>query len=132
VLAASAAAALMICTHAAMAGRCPSQPASTPVQDEHWCSSPLLARAGIPLRDIVASCAAGHLSGHALLDLNYMEDSGGCTAAGMLAASSCPPPPLLSPDDTSERQLHSTAPWQGGRRLSSDEGEHNHTIVVGA
>lgn len=40
-------------------------------------SLPPLCLPGIPLRDMVASCAVGHLSGHALLDLNYMEDSGG-------------------------------------------------------
>lgn len=36
-----------------------------------------LSDAGVPLRDMVAACAAGYLDGHALLDLNYMEDSGG-------------------------------------------------------
>lgn len=36
-----------------------------------------LADAGIPLRDIVASCAGGYLQGQPLLDLNYTEDSGG-------------------------------------------------------
>lgn len=36
-----------------------------------------LADAGIPMRDIVSSCAAGYLDGTALLDLNYLEDSGG-------------------------------------------------------
>jgi exosome complex component RRP41 len=35
------------------------------------------AAASIPMRDLVASCAAGYLEGTALLDLNYMEDSGG-------------------------------------------------------
>lgn len=29
------------------------------------------------MRDLVAACAAGHLDGTALLDLNYSEDSGG-------------------------------------------------------
>lgn len=36
-----------------------------------------LADAGVPMRDVVASCAAGYLEGTALLDLNYLEDSGG-------------------------------------------------------
>ncbi|PNH08272.1 putative exosome complex exonuclease 1 [Tetrabaena socialis] len=36
-----------------------------------------LAAAGVPLRDLLASCAAGHLEGTPLLDLNYIEDSGG-------------------------------------------------------
>eukprot|EP00271_Cylindrocystis_brebissonii_P011156 TRINITY_DN2799_c0_g1_i1.p1 TRINITY_DN2799_c0_g1~~TRINITY_DN2799_c0_g1_i1.p1 ORF type:complete len:246 (+),score=54.49 TRINITY_DN2799_c0_g1_i1:431-1168(+) len=36
-----------------------------------------LAHAGIPLRDLVTSCAAGFLDGTVLLDLNYLEDSGG-------------------------------------------------------
>jgi exosome complex component RRP41 len=36
-----------------------------------------LADAGIPMRDAVASCAVGYLQSTALLDLNYMEDSGG-------------------------------------------------------
>ena len=36
-----------------------------------------LAAAAVPMRDIVASCAAGFLEGTALLDLNYSEDSGG-------------------------------------------------------
>ncbi|XP_024541981.1 exosome complex component RRP41 homolog [Selaginella moellendorffii] len=36
-----------------------------------------LAEAGIPMRDLVASCAAGYLNGTPLLDLNYVEDSGG-------------------------------------------------------
>lgn len=36
-----------------------------------------LAAAAVPMRDIVASCAAGYLESTALLDLNYMEDSGG-------------------------------------------------------
>lgn len=36
-----------------------------------------LAEAGIPLRDMVAACAAGYLDETALLDLNYIEDSGG-------------------------------------------------------
>ncbi|GIL81470.1 hypothetical protein Vretimale_1022 [Volvox reticuliferus] len=35
-----------------------------------------LAAAGVPLRDLVASCAAGYLDGNPLLDLNYMEDAG--------------------------------------------------------
>lgn len=29
------------------------------------------------MKDIVASCAAGYLDNTPLLDLNYMEDSGG-------------------------------------------------------
>jgi exosome complex component RRP41 len=33
--------------------------------------------AGIPMRDMVASCAAGYLQGQPLLDLNYLEDSAG-------------------------------------------------------
>ena len=33
--------------------------------------------AGIPLRAVVASCAAGFLDQTPLLDLNYIEDSGG-------------------------------------------------------
>lgn len=36
-----------------------------------------LADAGIPMRDMVAGCAVGYLQSTALLDLNYMEDSGG-------------------------------------------------------
>lgn len=32
-----------------------------------------LAAAGVPLRDLVAGCAAGYLDGTALLDLNYTE-----------------------------------------------------------
>ncbi|MCO5547702.1 hypothetical protein L7F22_001153 [Adiantum nelumboides] len=36
-----------------------------------------LADAGIPMRDIVASCASGYLNNTPLLDLNYLEDSGG-------------------------------------------------------
>jgi exosome complex component RRP41 len=36
-----------------------------------------LADAGIPMRDAAASCAVGYLQSTALLDLNYMEDSGG-------------------------------------------------------
>lgn len=36
-----------------------------------------LAEAGIPMRDVVAACAAGHLDSTPLLDLNYVEDSGG-------------------------------------------------------
>ncbi|KAJ7533226.1 hypothetical protein O6H91_13G038500 [Diphasiastrum complanatum] len=36
-----------------------------------------LADAGIPMRDLVASCAAGFLNNTPLLDLNYTEDSGG-------------------------------------------------------
>ncbi|GIL62103.1 hypothetical protein Vafri_16389 [Volvox africanus] len=35
-----------------------------------------LAAGGVPLRDLVASCAAGYLDGNPLLDLNYMEDAG--------------------------------------------------------
>jgi exosome complex component RRP41 len=29
------------------------------------------------MRDMVASCAAGHLDSTAILDMNYLEDSGG-------------------------------------------------------
>lgn len=36
-----------------------------------------LADAGIPMRDIVASCSSGYLNNTPLLDLNYLEDSGG-------------------------------------------------------
>ncbi|OAE33093.1 hypothetical protein AXG93_1913s1950 [Marchantia polymorpha subsp. ruderalis] len=36
-----------------------------------------LADAGIPMRDLVASCSAGYLNSTPLLDLNYLEDSGG-------------------------------------------------------
>jgi exosome complex component RRP41 len=36
-----------------------------------------LADAGVPMRDVVASCAAGYLDSTPLLDLNYEEDSGG-------------------------------------------------------
>ncbi|GFR47028.1 hypothetical protein Agub_g8713 [Astrephomene gubernaculifera] len=36
-----------------------------------------LAAAGVPLRDLVAACAAGHLDATPLLDLNYSEDAGG-------------------------------------------------------
>ena len=35
-----------------------------------------LADAGVPMRDIVASCAAGYLQSTPLIDLNYLEDSG--------------------------------------------------------
>lgn len=33
--------------------------------------------AGIPVRDMVAACAAGYLESTPLLDLNHMESSGG-------------------------------------------------------
>jgi exosome complex component RRP41 len=36
-----------------------------------------LCDAGIPMKDIVAGCAAGYLDGQALLDMNYIEDGGG-------------------------------------------------------
>ncbi len=36
-----------------------------------------LADAGVPMRDSVAACAAGYLDATPLLDLNYIEDSGG-------------------------------------------------------
>lgn len=36
-----------------------------------------LADAGIPMKDIVSSCAGGYLDSTPLLDLNYIEDSGG-------------------------------------------------------
>ncbi len=36
-----------------------------------------LGCAGIPLKAVVASCAAGFLDETPLLDLNYIEDSGG-------------------------------------------------------
>ena len=36
-----------------------------------------IADAGIPLRDTMASCAAGYLDGTPLLDLNYLEEGGG-------------------------------------------------------
>lgn len=36
-----------------------------------------LAAAAVPMRDVVAACAAGYLDSTALLDLNYMEDAGG-------------------------------------------------------
>lgn len=36
-----------------------------------------LAAAAVPMRDVVAACAAGYLDSTPLLDLNYMEDSGG-------------------------------------------------------
>ncbi|EPS74102.1 hypothetical protein M569_00653 [Genlisea aurea] len=36
-----------------------------------------IADAGIPMRDLVTSCAAGYLNGKPLLDLSYVEDSGG-------------------------------------------------------
>ncbi|CAM6103429.1 unnamed protein product [Calypogeia fissa] len=36
-----------------------------------------LADAGIPMQDLVASCAAGYLNVTPILDLNYLEDSGG-------------------------------------------------------
>lgn len=36
-----------------------------------------LADAGVPMRDMLAACAAGYLENTPLLDLNYMEDSGG-------------------------------------------------------
>lgn len=36
-----------------------------------------LADAGIPMRDILCCCAGGYLESTALLDMNYLEDSGG-------------------------------------------------------
>ena len=36
-----------------------------------------LADAGVPMRDMPGSCAAGYLESTPLLDLNYLEDSGG-------------------------------------------------------
>jgi len=36
-----------------------------------------LADAGIPMRDLVAACAAGKVDGHLVLDLNDLEDKGG-------------------------------------------------------
>ena len=36
-----------------------------------------LADAGIPMRDLVAACAAGKVEGHPVLDLNDPEDKGG-------------------------------------------------------
>jgi len=36
-----------------------------------------LVNAGIPMRDIVCSCAAGCIDGTPILDLNYVEDSAG-------------------------------------------------------
>ena len=36
-----------------------------------------VAEAGIPVRDMIAACAAGHLDSTNVLDMNYMEDSGG-------------------------------------------------------
>lgn len=36
-----------------------------------------LADAGVPMRDVVAACAAGFLDNTSLLDLNYLEDSAG-------------------------------------------------------
>lgn len=36
-----------------------------------------LADAGVPMRDMLGSCAAGYLDNTPLLDLNYLEDSGG-------------------------------------------------------
>ncbi len=36
-----------------------------------------LADAGIPMRDMICCCAGGYLDDTALLDLNYLEDSGG-------------------------------------------------------
>ena len=36
-----------------------------------------LADAGIPMRDIVCACAGGYLDNTVLLDMNYLEDSGG-------------------------------------------------------
>ena len=36
-----------------------------------------IAEAGIPVRDLMAACAAGYLDSTSILDLNYMEDSGG-------------------------------------------------------
>ncbi|GAB4815311.1 hypothetical protein N2152v2_002357 [Parachlorella kessleri] len=36
-----------------------------------------LADAGVPMRDMLGSCAAGYLESTPLLDLNYLEDSGG-------------------------------------------------------
>lgn len=36
-----------------------------------------IAEAGIPVRDLMAACAAGYLDSTSILDMNYMEDSGG-------------------------------------------------------
>lgn len=36
-----------------------------------------LAGAGIPLRDLFGSCAAGYLDSTPILDMNYLEDAGG-------------------------------------------------------
>ena len=36
-----------------------------------------LCDAGIPMRELVVACAAGHLAGHTLVDLNYLEESAG-------------------------------------------------------
>ncbi|GJP35924.1 hypothetical protein CLOM_g4447 [Closterium sp. NIES-68] len=36
-----------------------------------------LCHAGIPMRDLATSCASGYLNATPLLDLNYVEDSGG-------------------------------------------------------
>ena len=36
-----------------------------------------LADAGVPLRDMVAACAAGYLDKTPILDMNYLEDAGG-------------------------------------------------------
>ena len=36
-----------------------------------------VAEAGIPVRDLMAACAAGYLDSTSILDMNYMEDSGG-------------------------------------------------------
>ena len=36
-----------------------------------------IAEAGIPVRDLMAACAAGYLDSTSILDMNYTEDSGG-------------------------------------------------------
>ena len=54
-----------------------------------------LADAGVPMRDALAACAAGYLDSTPLLDLNYVEDSGGWaqrgshTVAGVGSACDC-------------------------------------------
>ncbi|PRW20485.1 exosome complex component RRP41-like protein isoform A [Chlorella sorokiniana] len=60
-----------------------------------------LAAAAVPMRDILASCAAGYLESTALLDLNYVEDSGGGPDVAVAihpicAAAFKPVAPLLS------------------------------------
>lgn len=62
-----------------------------------------LFEAGIPCKDFVVSCTAGHLDKSALLDLNYEEESSGgpVVRVSLLPASS----QLLSTDMTSKMSV---------------------------